>query len=61
MITPCKHCGAVISVPLITPVATLKTLSCPNGHTNVVVGMPSLLEPARVKPARAFPWPPPFQ
>ena len=61
MITPCKKCGTVILVPPGIPISTLRWLYCPNGHAQLVVGMPSTLEPTRVDPTkRAFPWLRPF-
>jgi hypothetical protein len=60
MVTPCKTCGAVIFVPPNIPIGKIERVSCPEGHTQFVIGMGSLLEPTRVKPERMFPWLPPF-
>jgi hypothetical protein len=60
VVTPCKTCGTVIFVPPNIPVSSLKWLYCPQGHAQLVVGRPSLLEPTRLTTKRAFPWLPPF-
>jgi len=60
MVTPCRKCGAVIFVPADIPIGALRWLRCPNGHGQLVVGMPSPLEPTRPSTKRAFPWLPPF-
>jgi hypothetical protein len=46
--------------PAKQPVSSLKWLHCPQGHAQLVVGVPSLLEPTRLTTRRAFPWLPPF-
>jgi hypothetical protein len=57
MITPCKKCGNVLLVPKIS---TIGFLPCRCGHRQMIVGMPSLLEPTRVSTGPAFPWLPEF-
>ena len=60
MVTPCKICGAVVFVPRNNPIGSIKILHCPQGHSQPVIGMGSLLEPTKVHAERMFPWLPPF-
>jgi len=60
MITTCKRSGVPLAVPVNIPGASLRSVPCRCGHSQMVVGMPSLVEPTRIEGRRSFPWLPEF-